>query len=632
MEKESFEDKEVADFLNEHFVSIKVDREERPDIDNLYMSVCQALTGSGGWPLTVLLTPDQKPFYAGTYFPKRRMMGRIGLMDVLTQIQQKWSVNSESISEMSEQIVAELQSKLSERTSGAVDEELLHRTYRQFEESFDPEYGGFGSEPKFPSPHILMFLMNYGKVYQEPKALEMAEKTLTAMYQGGLYDHIGFGFSRYATDERWLIPHFEKMLYDNALLAIAYLEAYQLTEKQLYAEIAESIFDYVLRDMTSPEGAFYSAEDADSEGEEGKFYVFTREEIEDALGVEEMHRYCNVYGIEPEGNFEGKSIPNLLKGLPEDQAERRGMNPLALRNLLEQDRKKLFDYREKRVHPFKDDKVLTAWNGLMIAALARGAKALQSPKYAEAARNAADYVWSTLRDEEGRLLSRYRDGEVMHKAHLDDYAYLAWGLTELYEATGQASYLSKALELKEALFSLFWDSEGGGFYFTGDDHEQLLIRNKEFYDGALPSGNSVLSMLITKWAAITQDTDLYHKGQQLLQVIAGEASYYPGGHAMYMLAVSHALKGGTEIIISGKPGDIKMQEMISIVQKSYTSNASILIAYEGEAGDELKEMIPDVNDKPAISGEGTAYICRNFTCQAPVTTTEELREKFRPVN
>ncbi len=628
MEKESFEDQEVADYLNEHYVSIKVDREERPDIDNYYMSVCQALTGSGGWPLTVLLAPDQKPFYAGTYFPKHRKMGQIGLMDVLSQIQQKWSANSESILEMSEQIVTEINKKMMEHIPGTVEEELLHRAYRQFEQSFDEEYGGFGDEPKFPSPHNLMFLMNYYKVYGEGKALEMVETTLIRMYQGGIYDHVGFGFSRYATDQRWLIPHFEKMLYDNALLALAYLEAYQLTEKQLYAEVAESIFTYVLRDMTSPEGAFYSAEDADSEGVEGKFYVFSREEIEDALGVEEMHRYCNVYGIEPGGNFEGKSIPNLLKGLPRENAELRGMNPLAQQNLLEEAREKLFAYREQRIHPFKDDKILTAWNGLMIAALAKGAKALQNHGYAEAAEKAADFIWSTLRREDGRLMSRYRDGEMKYAGHLDDYAYLAWGLTELYEATGKVSYLAKALDVKDDLFALFWDEERGGFYFTGKDSEEPLLQGKEFYDGALPAGNSVLAVLLTKWAAMTQDMELLHFAQEHLHAFAGEASYYPAGHALYLTGMSYGLQGGKEIVITGKRKDIKMQEMIAIAQKSYAPDAALLIVYEEESG-EIYQLIPTLQDKKAVNGEATVYICHNFSCKAPLTTTEEVREAMR---
>lgn len=629
MEEESFADQEVADYLNEHYISIKVDREERPDIDNYYMSVCQALTGSGGWPLTVLLAPDKKPFYAGTYFPKRRKMGHMGLMEVLTQIQQRWSANAESILEMSEQIVTELNEKMSQHESGTVDEELIQRAYRQFEESYDQEYGGFGSEPKFPSPHNLMFLMNYYKVYKERKALDMVETTLLRMYQGGIYDHVGFGFSRYATDQKWLIPHFEKMLYDNALLAMAYLEAYQLTEKQLYADISQSIFTYVLRDMTSPEGAFYSAEDADSEGVEGKFYLFSREEIEDTLGVEEMHRYCNVYGIEPGGNFEGKSIPNLLKGLPEEHAELRGMNPLGLRNLLEEAREKLFTYREQRVHPFKDDKVLTAWNGLMIAALAKGAKALQNHKYTEAAEKAVEFIWSNLRNEDGRLMSRYRDGEVKYAGHLDDYAYLAWGLTELYEATGEVSYLEKAHDLKNDLISLFWDDDRGGFFFSGKDHKEPLLQSKEFYDGALPAGNSVLAVLLTKWAAMTQDTDLLRKAEDHLRAFAGEASYYPAGHALYLTGMSHGLQGGKAIVIAGKHLDVKMHEMIAIVQKSYTADAAVFIVYEDEPSKQLHRLVPGLEDKKGVNGNPAVYICQNFSCKTPLTTTEAVREAMR---
>ncbi|CAH1193911.1 hypothetical protein PAECIP111892_01348 [Paenibacillus auburnensis] len=634
MERESFEDAEVAQLLNDNYIAIKVDREERPDIDALYMSVCQALTGSGGWPLTVLLTPDKKPFYAGTYFPKRQMFGRIGLMDVLGQIHAKWEQDGDALSKLGDELLADLQSldrknaQLAGVSGGAAPgEELLHEAFELYRRQFDEEYGGFGNAPKFPSPHNLSFLLAYSQAYQQPEALRMVEKTLDAMYRGGMYDHVGFGFSRYSTDREWLVPHFEKMLYDNALLAIAYLEAFQITGKPLYAEIAEQIFTYVRRDMTSPEGAFYCAEDADSEGVEGKFYVFTREQIEEALGLEDMHSYCHVYGITPEGNFEGANIPNLLQELPEDMAERTGMNPLGLKTRMEEWREKLFAYREQRIHPSKDDKVLTSWNGLMIAALAKGAKALQKPEYAKAAAAAADFIWDNLRRrEDGRLLARYRDGESAIPAYVDDYAFLIWGLTELYEATGQAVHLERALQLKDGLLELFIDEEGGGFFFTGRDGEELPIRSKELYDGALPSGNSVAAKQLLKLSVISQDVELKAVAERTAQVLASAAAEYPPGYAMYLQAHLALISGGREWVLSGKPEDPALHGMLAQVQQAYLPDASLIVNWSGIEGETLHRLLPHLADKPAVDGRATAYECRNFACRAPLSSLEAVKE------
>lgn len=634
MERESFEDQDVAKLLNDNFVAIKVDREERPDIDGLYMSVCQALTGSGGWPLTVLLTPDKKPFYAGTYFPKRRMLGRIGLMDILEQIHTKWEQDGDALDQLGDELLASLQEldrKNAQQVggvSGALPgEELLHEAFSLYQRQFDEEYGGFGNAPKFPTPHNLSFLLAYSQTYQQPEALRMVEKTLDSMYRGGIYDHIGFGFSRYSTDREWLVPHFEKMLYDNALLAISYLEAFQITGKPLYAEIAEQIFTYVRRDMTSPEGAFYSAEDADSEGVEGKFYVFTRDELAEALDLEDMHSYCHVYGITPEGNFEGANIPNLLQGLPEDMAERLGMNPLGMKTRTGEWREKLFAYREERIHPLKDDKVLTAWNGLMIAALAKGAKALQKPEYAKAAAAAADFIWEQLRRrEDGRLLARYRDGEAAIPAYVDDYAFLIWGLTELYEATGQVLHLDRALQLKDGLLALFSDEEGGGFFFTGIDGEELPIRSKELYDGALPSGNSVAAKQLYKLSVITQDVELKAVAERTAAVLASAAGEYPPGYSMYLQAHLALLSGGREWVLSGKLEDPVLHGMLAQVQQAYLPDASLIVNYAGGDGEELRKLLPHLEDKPAVDGQATAYECRNFACHAPVTSLDAVKE------
>jgi len=625
MERESFEDEEVAALLNEYFVPIKVDREERPDIDNLYMAYCQALTGQGGWPLTVMLTPEQKPFFAGTYFPKTTRYGRVGVMDMLNQIREKWSGDRDRVLQASNDIVERMMMYANETQHGEFGEDIIHRGYKSFVSSFDEVYGGFGAAPKFPTPHNLMFLSAYYQMYQEPQALEMVKHTLDSMYRGGIYDHIGFGFSRYSTDEKWLVPHFEKMLYDNALLAITYLDAYQLTNERQYAQIAESVFTYVLRDMTSPEGAFYCAEDADSEGEEGKFYVFDREEIEEVLGLEEMHKYCNIYDITPEGNFEGMSIPNLIPFTAAEIAEQRDLNVLALQTDLEEARQKLFEYREQRIHPSKDDKVLTSWNGMMIAALARGSKRLQKPEYAQAAVRAAEFIWNHMRREDGRLLARYRDGHAAYPAYVDDYAYLIWGLQELYEATGQTVQLERALVLKDQLIQLFWDSENGGFYFTGTDNEQLLTRTKETYDGAMPSGNSVAAWSLARLAAVTQDEELREYAARTVDAFAGTVKQYPPGYSMMLLAGMQLLKGTEEIVLAGKIEDMSYQEMVAETQKAYRPFATLLLNNAGEDGAATRELLPHLADM-SMQGGATAYICEGFVCHEPLTTVEALRE------
>lgn len=629
MERESFEDEEVAALLNEYFVPIKVDREERPDIDNLYMAYCQALTGQGGWPLTVLLTPEQKPFYAGTYFPKQTKYGRIGMIDMLTQIREKWKHERERIVEAGDAIVQRMNEFKAESEPGSFDEEILHRAYQTLASSFDEQYGGFGGAPKFPTPHHLMFLSAYAHTYDQPQALDMVRTTLERMHRGGIYDHVGFGFARYSTDQQWLVPHFEKMLYDNALLAIAYTDAYSLTSDEQYARVAEEIFTYVLRDMTSPEGAFYSAEDADSEGVEGKFYVFDRDEIEEVLGLEAMHTYCNVYDISPEGNFEGANIPNLIAHTIADIAEERDLNELALRTDLEEYRQKLFDYREQRIHPFKDDKVLVSWNGMMIAALARASKRLQKPEYAQAATRAVDFIWQTMFRKDGRLMARYREGHVAFPAYVDDYAYLIWGLLELYEATGDSRYIAYATTLKSQLISLFWDEEQGGFYFSGAEGDPLINRTKEIYDGAMPSGNSVAAWVLARLAAMTNDDELRAYAERILDAFAGSVKQYPAGYTMLMLAGMQIMKGTEEIVVSGKVEDMQYQQMLAEVQKAYRPFATLLFNESGAAGEAARELLPHLQDKQSTS-EAMTYICEGFVCHAPVTTLEALTEALQP--
>ncbi|WP_166241572.1 thioredoxin domain-containing protein [Paenibacillus turpanensis] len=624
MERESFEDEEAAEVLNRDYISIKVDREERPDVDHLYMGVCQALTGQGGWPLTILMTPDKEAFFAGTYFPKRRRHGRIGLIELLEQVAAKWKDDRGEVVDSARKIMESTARRTLSTKAGEVSLELLDQAYSEYGQTFDETYGGFGEAPKFPTPHHLMFLLRYYHRTGKEHALLMVEKTLDGMHRGGLYDHVGFGFTRYSTDEQWLVPHFEKMLYDNALLAMAYTEAYQVTGKPKYSGIAEQIFTYVLRDMTDQEGGFYSAEDADSEGEEGKFYVWSEDEVLKVLGPELGELFCEVYDITAEGNFEGHhSIPNLLQASLSRLAATRSVTEEALTAQLEQAREQLFQHREQRVHPGKDDKVLTSWNALMIAALAKGARAFDKPEYAYAAERAAHFVLTRLRREDGRLLARWRDGEAAFPGYIDDYAFMVWALIELYETTFDISWMKIALELNEDMIRLFWDEKDGGFYFYGSDGEQLPSRMKEIYDGAIPSGNSVAAYNIIRLAKYTDRAPLKELADRQLAAFGGTVQTYPPGHSMFMIAMDFALSPGSEIVIAGQEGDEERAKMKRVVRERFLPNA-IVVQTREEPQPEWGDLFPFTAGKHALEGNATAYVCSGYACQAPVGTSGDL--------
>ncbi|MCY9657311.1 thioredoxin domain-containing protein [Paenibacillus chondroitinus] len=630
MAHESFEDQTIADMLNKDFISIKVDREERPDIDHIYMAVCQAMTGQGGWPLTVFLTPEKKPFFAGTYFPRSRKYNRAGMVEILAQLSAKWREDAERVREVGEQIIQETTARLLEHHSGGeLTEETLHEAFRLYESSFDPEFGGFGNAPKFPTSHNLSFLLRYYKKTGNERALAMVEKTLDAMHRGGMYDHIGFGFSRYSVDSEWLVPHFEKMLYDNALLLMTYVEAYQVTDKAKYAEVAEQIITYVLRDMTDVGGAFYSAEDADSEGEEGKFYVWTADEVELVLGIEEGDLFSELFDITESGNFEGHNIPNLIQTTPASFAKRKRIPLDQLKQRMEEARVKLFEHREKRIHPGKDDKILTAWNGLMIAALSKAARALDKPAYAEAAAKAADFLLRELRREDGRLLARYRDGEAAFPGYVDDYAFLVWGLIELYETTFELRYLREAVQLNAEMLRLFGDEERGGLFFYGSDAEQLLTRPKEIYDGAMPSGNAAAALNMQRLAKLTYDAKLSQAADEQLQAFAGAVASYPPGHALMLAALDFAYSEASEIVIAGDPAKPETQHMLRAVQRQFLPNALLILHPPGAAGEEVRKLIPLVQDKLPLGGRATAYVCQNFACQAPTQDLEDIENLSR---
>ncbi|MBC2727045.1 MAG: thioredoxin domain-containing protein [Desulfosporosinus sp.] len=637
MERESFEDEEVAALLNRDFISIKVDREERPDVDHLYMAFCQALTGSGGWPLTIMMTPEKKPFFAGTYFPKTERYGYKGIMELLDQVGSLWASNEEKLRESADQLVVAIQSgrSLPSKTSSPIANELketsnsfkswgtevISKAYETLVQSFDEGYGGFGRAPKFPTPHTLTFLLRYAMDHPQDKALEMVRKTLEGMALGGMYDHIGFGFARYSTDEKWLVPHFEKMLYDNALLALAYLENYQVSHLEKDAQIAQAIFTYVLRDMTSSEGGFYSAEDADAEGEEGKFHVWTPEEVEAVLDKETALKYCAVYDITSQGNFEGKNIPNLLMGSIKKAAHDNALKEDEIIKSLEGARQTLFATREKRIHPHKDDKILTSWNGLMIAALAKGAQVFGNRSYFEAAEKAANFILTHLQRGDGRLKARYREGDSAYLGYLDDYAFFIWGLLELYSASGNPQFLKTALQLQEDQDRLFWDEKSGGYYLTGSDAEELLFRPKESYDGAVPSGNSITALNLLRLGRLTGDERWEHKAEQQLLDFRTVLEEHPSGYTAFLQALQFALHPTQELILAGPLDSDDLVEMRQAFFSTFRPYASVLYQ-EGTLG----EIVPWIRDYPLDPSQITAYLCENFSCQRPVHQIEDFKD------
>lgn len=623
MARESFEDDDIAALINTFFVPIKVDREERPDIDNIYMTVCQMMTGQGGWPLTILMTPEKRPFYAATYLPKKPRQGIPGIIDILQEAAVIWEHDRQYFLNVSENVTDTIKYRAKNKP-GKLQEKTLEDAYFQLCREYDGKYGGFSPAPKFPLPHGLLFLLRYWKHTGEQQALEMVVKTLDCMSAGGIFDHVGFGFHRYSTDEKWLIPHFEKMLYDNALLAYTYLEAFQATGDKHYAQVAKQIFTYIKSSMTSPEGGFYSAEDADSEGVEGKFYAWTPEEIKDILGTFEGELFCKVYDITAEGNFEDKSIPNLIGTSVEKIAEQQGFTYEQLKEKLEGFRQKLFGEREKRVHPHKDDKILTAWNGLMIAALAKGARVLDDEQLTESASKAVDFIYNNLIRDDGRLMARYRDNHPAFLAYLDDYAFFIWGLLELYETTFDINYLEKARELCNEMIRLFWDEEQGGFFFYGSDSEELLIRPKEIYDSALPSGNSVAAYTLIKLSRLLGKTELDDKVEELFSISAQKVSVFPAAHTFLLLALLDFYFPGREVVITGDPKNEDTVKMISKLRSKYLTNTNVILNPTGEAGDKLRTMIPFLKGMNVINDKATLYVCKNFSCQSPITDINEL--------
>ncbi len=627
MEHESFEDDEVAALMNKHYVCVKVDREERPDIDNVYMSVTQMMTGRGGWPMTVIMTPEKVPFFSGTYFPKQSMM------QLLPHFSGIWANEREQVFKLGEAITTDLAKLSGGQPGGDLNATHLDACYRSLASSYDGVNGGFGRRPKFPTAHNLSFLLRYYDRTGEVKALRMVEKSLEKIRQGGVYDHVGLGIHRYSTDERWFLPHFEKMLYDQALFAIANLECHQITKKEAYAKAAREIFTYVLRDMTDPEGGFYSAEDADSEGEEGKFYVWTTAELEKTLGKEDATLYARIYNFEPDGNFfeeaanrkTGGNIPHLKQRLKDIAHElKQEIGPL--KSKLEGIREKLFVARKKRIHPQKDDKILTDWNGLMISAFAKGGRILNDKHYLEAATKAADYCLTTLRRKDGRLLKRSRLGVAGLPAHLEDYAFLIQGLLDLHESAFQHRHLKAAAELTDITLKHFADAENGGLFLTADDGEKLLVRAKEIYDGAIPSGNSVMALNLLRIARITGSKRYEETANKLFAAFSGFAAKSPSGCDVLMTALDFSVGPSLEIVVAGKRGEDATEQLLGAIHSSFLPNKVLLFRPTADEKPEIANLAPFVQNQGMVNGKSAVYVCRNQACELPVTTVVQLEK------
>jgi len=621
MERESFEDQEVADLLNKYFVSIKVDREERPDIDSIYMTVCQMLTGQGGWPLNVFLTPHQKPFYAGTYFPKTSHYGRPGMMDVLPQLHEKYEQERDNIENIADKITSSLKERSTAGGGKEISENVIHKAYQEIVQSFDRLYGGFGQAPKFPLSHQLLFLLRYYYWTGTDAALTMVEETLEGMTNGGIYDHIGGGFARYSTDNMWLVPHFEKMLYDNALLLYVLAETYQSTHNEKWKKISYEVFEFIKREMTNADGGFYSAIDADSEGIEGKYYVWSRTEVLNILDFTLGELFCEAYDISDEGNFEGSNIPNMIETELEEIASDRGLSVENVKMQLEKAKNILLKEREKRVYPHLDDKILTSWNALMAAALAKAGMVFQEPQFLEHARNSITFIEEKLWNGE-QLYARFRDGDVKFKAYLDDYAFLLWAYLEMYEAEQRVHDMQQAIKIKNILFHEFWDQQNGGFYFTSTDAESLIFREKQGFDGALPSGNSVSSLQLWRLAKLTEDMDLQEKVNQLLVSFEHDATVYPHG-LLYMLQTVIAMyAGGKEVVVSGLNHN-KIKEFIHFYHESYHPFDILMVANPERINIEELQVWKDKIDG---KHDFVLYVCEQYSCKNPIYNIEEAKQ------
>ena len=591
MAHESFEDNKTAEILNEHFISIKVDREERPDVDSVYMSVCQAFTGSGGWPMSIFMTWDKKPFFAGTYFPPHSRYGMPGFSQVLNAIINKWSSNQTELLNSAEEIIMHLKNSQFDENVPP-DNDLIQRAINTFEHSFDETYGGFGDAPKFPTPHNLLFLTLYAKQNNNLKALKMAEKTLIQMRKGGIFDHIGYGFSRYSTDKYFLAPHFEKMLYDNALLIIAYICVYSITKNKIYLDTAEKTAEYILREMTNENGGFYSAQDADSEGVEGKYYTFSQKEIIDVLGEDKGKEFIETFDITKGGNFEGMNIPNLLKS-----------NDLYAE--FKEKIKKLYIYRKDRYSLHLDDKILLSWNSLMISALSMLYRSTKNEKYLTAAQKSQKFIENNM-SHGLKLYTSYRNGKRSANVFLDDYSFYITALLELYNSTLDITYLEKAEKFCKEAIKLFMDNENGGFYLSSVNSAELFLNPKETYDGAIPSGNSVMAYNLVRLCQITQNEEYAKLLEKQIAFMRAKINGYPAQSGMFLVALLLYEDAMAHITIS-----LKEESDLNQIKDKLPFMANVRVTTENA-------------EYPLLNNQTTFYVCKNHNCLPPSNTLELL--------
>jgi hypothetical protein len=611
MEEESFQDPRVATLLNESFISILVDREERPDLDDHYMAVSQLMTGTGGWPLTIVMTPERKPFFAATYIPRDNAYGRLGMLELLPRVTAFWEDRRTDVLSSAQEINREIGKALSPQAGGGtLNAASIELSAAGLGGMFDSKNGGFGSAPKFPMANVFPLLMRSWRRTGDESSLRMTEQTLTAMRNGGIYDQLGFGFHRYAIDANWLVPHFEKMLYDQALLALAYTEAWQATGRQFYRQTATEILTYVMRDLTSPEGAFYSAEDADSEGEEGRFYFWSATELRSLLGEEEFAGFSRRYFVSDGGNFDlsdgSAGGLNILHRHPVDTS------PAGA------DEQKLLAARGRRIRPARDDKILADWNGLMIAAFARAGGAFEEPAFTAAAAKAASFAVQRMSTRDGRLLHRYRDGELAVKAFADDYAFLAWGLLELYEASFEPRYLRQAIRLIDRLVTHYWDESAGGFFQTAGDAEQVgEVRSKSLVDGVLPSANSVALLVLAKLGRITGSSEYEKKAEAIVRLYPTDVAANPIRYAFYLAAMDFLLGPSFEVVIAGDPRSPETRAMVSAIRQRFVPNKVLMLRPSDASKPEIVHIAPFTSPQLPVNGKATAYVCRNFACELP---------------
>ncbi len=625
MEEESFENPAIAAVMNRYFVNVKVDREERPDLDEIYMKAVQAMTGSGGWPMSVFLTPDLEPFFGGTYFPPVRKYGRASFPEILEALGADWQRSRDGIVQRGRAMADMIRKEGTTRTAAEVDPRALPAGFLALSESFDERWGGFGGAPKFPHAMDLRPVLRHWLRTRDARALAMARTTFDRMSQGGMYDQLGGGFHRYSTDEQWLIPHFEKMLYDNALLVPAYLEAHLATGEPEYARIARECCDWALREMTTPEGAFASSQDADSEGEEGKFFAWTPAELAAVLGPERGAWAAEWYGVTPEGNFEHGTSALGRPRAAADVAETLGTDVARLEPAMAEARRLLFEAREKRVHPHTDDKVLASWNGLMISALAQAHQALGEPRYLAAARNAASYVLEHMRRDDGALLATARGGKAKLNAYLDDNAFTIQGLLDLYESDFDPRWIREALALAEHVEKRFADATNGGYFTTSDDHERLLARLKAPHDGALPAGQSVHALNLLRLAELTGRGDLAQRAEGVIHSVGALVNRFPQAFGQLLIALDFLASSPREIVVAGEPGAAATQAMLAAIRGEFLPQRVVALAdRRADLG-----LMPLLDGKTAEAGKARAYVCRNYACKAPVDTPEALVEQLR---